>query len=96
MSDKTNGNGKPAGAKNGKPAKKRRRPSKAEIAERLKAEQEAPAKRIAAIIDEVVVVGDVGDRRWQREHDMVVGHGQQLDLAFGQPFLRRRALAPSW
>ena len=41
----------------------------------------------------LVLVGDVGDRRRQREHDVVVGHRQQLGLALGQPFLRRRALA---
>jgi hypothetical protein len=41
----------------------------------------------------LVVVGDVGDRRRQREHHMVVGHGQEFGLAVGQPCLRRRALA---
>ena len=43
--------------------------------------------------DGLVLVGDVGDRRRQREHDMIVRHRQQLGLALGQPFLCRRALA---
>ena len=33
----------------------------------------------------LVLEGDVGDRRRQREHDVVVGHRQQLGLAIGQP-----------
>jgi hypothetical protein len=33
----------------------------------------------------LVLVGDVGDRRRQREHHVVVGHWQQLGLALGQP-----------
>ena len=41
----------------------------------------------------LVVVGDVGDRRRQREDDVIVGHGQQLGLAIGQPFSRCRTLA---
>ena len=41
----------------------------------------------------LVLVGDVADRRRQREDHVVVRHGQQLGLAVGQPFLRRRALA---
>src|SRR5262245_10866321 len=41
----------------------------------------------------LVLVGDVGDRRRQREHHVIVGHGQELGLAVGQPCLRRRALA---
>jgi hypothetical protein len=41
----------------------------------------------------LVVVGNVGDRRRQREDDVVVGHGQQLGLAIGQPFPRCRTLA---
>ena len=41
----------------------------------------------------LVLVGDVGDRRRQREHDVVVRHRQQLGLALGQPFLRRHGLA---
>ena len=41
----------------------------------------------------LVLVGDVGDGRRQREHHVIVRHRQQLGLALGQPFLRRRALA---
>src|SRR5713101_60946 len=41
----------------------------------------------------LVLVGDVGDRRRQREHDVIVRHGQQLGFALGQPLLCRRALA---
>ena len=37
--------------------------------------------------------GDVGDRCRQREDDVVVGRGQQLGLAIGQPFPRCRTLA---
>ena len=43
--------------------------------------------------DGLVLVGDVGDGRRQREHDMKVRHRQQLGLARGQPVLCRRALA---
>jgi hypothetical protein len=39
----------------------------------------------------LVLVGDVGDRRWQCEHYMVVRGGQQLGFAVGEPLLRRRA-----
>ena len=42
----------------------------------------------------LVLVGDVADRRLQREdHMVIVGGGKQLGLALGQPFPRRRALA---
>ena len=41
----------------------------------------------------LVLVGDVGDGRRQREHHVIVRHRQQFGLALGQPFLRRRALA---
>jgi hypothetical protein len=41
----------------------------------------------------LVLVGDVGDRRRQREDHVIVGHRQQLGFAVGQPRLRRRALA---
>src|ERR1700720_4431569 len=41
----------------------------------------------------LVVVGDVADRRRQREDHMVIRGGQQLGLALGQPSPRRRALA---
>ena len=37
--------------------------------------------------DRLVLIGDVGDRRRQREHDMIVWHRQQLGLARGQPVL---------
>jgi len=40
-----------------------------------------------------VLVGDVADRRRQREDHMVIWGGQQLGLALGQPSPRRRALA---
>src|ERR1700719_3533632 len=40
----------------------------------------------------LVVVGDVADRRRQREDQMVIWGGQQLGLALGQPSPRRRAL----
>ena len=40
----------------------------------------------------LVLVGDVGDRTGQREHDVEVGRGQQLGLAFGEPFLGCRPL----
>ena len=43
--------------------------------------------------DRLVLVGDVGDRRRQREDDVIVRHRQQLGLALGEPFLGRRALA---
>ena len=46
--------------------------------------------------DGLVLVGDGADLDRQREHHMVVRHGQQLGLAIGQPFLGRGALAPSW
>ena len=41
----------------------------------------------------LVLVGDVGDRRRQREHHVIVRHRQQLGLALGEPFLRGGALA---
>ena len=41
----------------------------------------------------LVLVGDVGDGRRQREHHVIVRHRQQLGLALGQPFLCCRALA---
>ena len=41
----------------------------------------------------LVLMGDVADRRRQGEDEMVIGDRQQLGLAFGQPSLRRRALA---
>ena len=40
----------------------------------------------------LVLIGDVGDRRRQREDHMVVGDGQQLGLAIGEPLLGCRAL----
>ena len=46
------------------------------------------------IIDHrLVLVGDVGDGRRQREHHVIVRHRQQLGLARGEPFLRGGALA---
>ena len=41
----------------------------------------------------LVLVGDVADRRRQREDDVEVGHRQQFGLARRHPFARRRALA---
>ena len=41
----------------------------------------------------LVLVGDVGDGRRQREHHVIVRHRQQLGLARGEPFLCRGALA---
>ena len=40
----------------------------------------------------LVLVGDVGDRRRQCEHDVEVGHRQQLGLALGEPLFGRGAL----
>jgi hypothetical protein len=45
------------------------------------------------IDDRLVLVSDIADRGRQREDHVVVGHGQQLGLAIGEPLLRRRALA---
>jgi hypothetical protein len=39
------------------------------------------------------LVGDVGDRRWQGEDEMVVGHWQQIVLPGGEPRVGRRPLA---
>jgi hypothetical protein len=45
------------------------------------------------IIDRrLVLIGDVRDSGWQREHDVIVGHGQQFGLALSQPRPGRRAL----
>ena len=41
----------------------------------------------------LVLIGDVADRRRQREHQVIIRHRQQVGLPFGQPVLRRRALA---
>jgi hypothetical protein len=43
--------------------------------------------------DRLVLVGDVGDRCRQREHNMEVGHRKELGLALGKPSARRCALA---
>src|SRR5215469_14601289 len=43
--------------------------------------------------DGLVVVGDVGDLRRQREDDVEVWDRQQLFLARGKPLTRRRSLA---
>ena len=46
------------------------------------------------IVDHGLVLGgDAGDDRRQREHDMEVRHRQQIGLARRQPVLCRRALA---
>src|SRR3979490_1127972 len=42
--------------------------------------------------DGLVLVGDVGDGRRQREHRMKVRYRQQIGLARGEPFLGGRAL----
>ena len=41
----------------------------------------------------LVLVGDIGDLSRQREHDVEVGHRQELSLALGQPLARGRSLA---
>jgi hypothetical protein len=43
--------------------------------------------------DGLVLIGDVGDGRRQREHHMIVWHRQQIGLARGKPVLCRGALA---
>jgi hypothetical protein len=43
--------------------------------------------------DSLVLIGDVGDRSWQREDDVEMGHGQELGLAVGQPFFASGGLA---
>ena len=53
----------------------------------------AEALNSEIVDDGLVLVGDVGDGRRQREHDMIVRHRQQIGLARGQPVLCRRALA---
>ena len=40
--------------------------------------------------DGLVLVGDIGDRRRQREHDVEVADREQIGLALGQPLLGRR------
>jgi hypothetical protein len=35
----------------------------------------------------LILVGDVGDWAWQREHHVEVWHGQQLGLALGEPLI---------
>ena len=39
-----------------------------------------------------VVVGNIGDRTRQREHEVEIADGQQFGLAFGEPFLGGGAL----
>jgi hypothetical protein len=43
--------------------------------------------------DGLLLVGDVADRRRQREDHVIVRHRQQLGLALGEPLLRCRPLA---
>ena len=43
--------------------------------------------------DRLVLVGDIGDRTRQCEHDVKVADGQQLRLTLGEPFLGGSALA---
>jgi hypothetical protein len=43
--------------------------------------------------DGLILIGDVADRRRQREDHVIVWHGQQLGFAVGEPLLRGRALA---
>ena len=45
------------------------------------------------VCDDSCDQGDVGDRRRQREHDVIVRRRQQLGLAFGEPLLGRCTLA---
>jgi hypothetical protein len=35
----------------------------------------------------LVLVGNIGDRRRQCEHHVIIGHGQQFALAVGEPLL---------
>ena len=46
-----------------------------------------------AVDRRLVLPGDVGDRRRQGEHDMVIGHRQEVGLAGGKPVPGGRALA---
>jgi hypothetical protein len=41
----------------------------------------------------LVLVGDVADWRRQREHDVIIGHRQQVGFALGEPLLGSGALA---
>ena len=34
----------------------------------------------------LVLIGDIGDRRRQREHQVIIRHRQQLGFALGEPF----------
>ena len=40
----------------------------------------------------LVVIGDVGDGRRQREHEVIIGNGQQFGFPLGEPDSGRRAL----
>ena len=53
----------------------------------------AEGREQQAVDHRLVVVGDVADRRRQREDDMEIGRREQLGLARRPPFARRRALA---
>jgi hypothetical protein len=51
---------------------------------RLGREQDVVDRRL-------VLIGDVGNDRRQREHEVIIGDGQEFGLALGKPRLRRRA-----
>jgi len=43
--------------------------------------------------DSLVLVGDIGNRAWQCEHEVIIRHRQQVGLALGEPVLGGGALA---
>jgi hypothetical protein len=45
------------------------------------------------IDDRLVLIADVGDRSWQGEHDMEIGHRQEFGPAVGQPLFGSGGLA---
>ena len=47
----------------------------------------AAALNSRVVDDRLVLVGDIGDRRRQREDDVEVGDRQQLGFALGEPLL---------
>jgi hypothetical protein len=46
-----------------------------------------------AVDHDLVVIGNIGDGRRHCEHHVVIGHGQELGVAVGQPLLGSRGLA---
>jgi len=45
------------------------------------------------IDDRLILISDIGNPPWQREHHMEIRHGKQIGLTCGKPFPRRCALA---